>query len=51
MFCEKLFTFHSFPCSGILHRLRRTEEKNQKHEPQSAIGSSDIENYFFFPPR
>ena len=32
-------------------RLRRTAERNQKHEPQSAVGSSDIGNYFFFPPR
>lgn len=51
MFCEKLFTFHAFPCTGTSDLLRRTAERNQKHEPQSAIGPSDIGNYFFFPPR
>ena len=40
-----------FPCTGTSDRLRRTAERNQKHEPQSAVSSSDIGNYFFFPPR
>lgn len=50
MFCEN-FYISFIPLSGTSDRLRRTAERNQKHEPQSVIGSSDIGNYFFFPPR
>lgn len=51
MFCEKLFTFHSFPCQALPTGCAGQQRENQKHEPPSAVSLSDIGNYFFFPPR